>query len=147
MLRSAPLVPMGRVRESRPVSTRPRRPCPPIALQSLISKGQWYKTFQCRGVERTARDPPSKNLKKLPTLIFDFFGLCLWTAPLCIIRAPFGGHRPPLQEQTVAGAPPANFSPALALRAPPFRTSCLREIRAPHLYPSGFRFSKSQTAG
>ena len=28
VLRSAPLVPMGRVRESRPVSTRPRRPCP-----------------------------------------------------------------------------------------------------------------------
>ena len=34
---------MGRVRESRPVSTRPRRPCPPFPLQSPISKGQWYK--------------------------------------------------------------------------------------------------------
>jgi len=33
---------MGRVRESRPVSTRPRRPCPPFPLQSPISKGQWY---------------------------------------------------------------------------------------------------------
>ena len=42
MLRSAPLVPMGRVRESRPVSTRPRRPCPPFPLKSLISKRQWY---------------------------------------------------------------------------------------------------------
>jgi hypothetical protein len=43
VLRSAPLVPMGRVRESRPVSTRPRRPCPPFPLQSLIANGQWYK--------------------------------------------------------------------------------------------------------
>ena len=33
---------MGRVRESRPVFTRPRRPCPPFPLQSPISKGQWY---------------------------------------------------------------------------------------------------------
>ncbi len=33
---------MGRMRESRPVSTRPRRPCPPFPLQSPISKGQWY---------------------------------------------------------------------------------------------------------
>ena len=36
--------PMGRVRESRPVSTRPRRPCPPFPLQSPISKGQWYNS-------------------------------------------------------------------------------------------------------
>ena len=51
VLRSAPLVPMGRARESRPVSTRPRRPCPPsFPLQSPISKGQWYKLlpdFEC----------------------------------------------------------------------------------------------------
>jgi hypothetical protein len=43
VLRSAPLVPMERGRESGPVSTRPRRPCPPFfPLQSPISKGQWY---------------------------------------------------------------------------------------------------------
>ena len=36
-------IPMGRVRASGPVSTRPRRPCPlTFALQSLISKRQWY---------------------------------------------------------------------------------------------------------
>ena len=37
------LVPLGRVRASRLVSTRPRRPFPLyFALQSLISKRQWY---------------------------------------------------------------------------------------------------------
>ena len=39
---------MGRVRESRPVSTRPRRPCPPFPLQSSISKGQWYKRLRAQ---------------------------------------------------------------------------------------------------
>ena len=74
--------------------------------------------------------------------------------PAGAIWAAFSGHRPPLQKQQ-SGRPPANFSPALALRAPPSRFSCLREIRSPSsafiLQASFFilklRFLVSRTAG
>ena len=57
---------MGRVRESRPVSTRPRRPCPPFPLQSPISKGQWYKRyFECEKATYCCFErSKSKNSKK-----------------------------------------------------------------------------------
>ena len=64
-------------RASRPVFTRPRRPCPlSFALQSPISKGQWYKGDETLLASREcAHDnvilPPSAGIRTERFLICD----------------------------------------------------------------------------